>query len=74
MDHVFPSSKYPDGAKNIFNLSITHKDTNRKKSGKLPSEFLKICLESHGGDKSSLLATLRSHCISPDGLNQLCPS
>jgi hypothetical protein len=39
VDHVFPASKYPAGAKNIFSLSVIHKDTNRKKSDKLPSDF-----------------------------------
>jgi hypothetical protein len=71
VDHVFPVSKYPSSAKNIFGLSVIHKETNRKKSGKLPSEFLKTCLESHGGDKSSLLATLRSHFISSDGFEAM---
>jgi hypothetical protein len=71
VDHVFPAAKYPDGAKNIFNLSIIHKDTNRQKSGKLPSEFLKICLDSHAGDKASLLATFQSHFVPAEGVKAM---
>jgi hypothetical protein len=71
VDHTFPTAKYADAAKNIFDLSVIHKDTNRKKTGKLPSDFLKMCLESHGGNKSSLLATLASHFISDDGVKAM---
>lgn len=66
VDHVFAASKYPAGAKNVFNLSVIHKDTNRKKSDKLPADFLQTCLDSHGGSRSSLEATLRAHFISAD--------
>lgn len=71
VDHVFPASKYPAGAKSIFNLSVIHKDTNRKKSDKSPVEFLEACLESHGGNSPSLATTLRAHFITSDGINAL---
>jgi hypothetical protein len=71
VDHVFPASKFPDGAKNIFNLAVISKETNRRKSDKLPSDFVKTCLESHGGSESALAATLGSHCISADGLKAM---
>ncbi len=71
VDHVFPASKFPDGAKNVFNLAVISKDTNRRKSDKLPADFIKTCLESHGGSEPALAATLRSHCISADGLKAI---
>jgi hypothetical protein len=71
VDHIFPSSKFPDGAKNIFNLAVIYKETNRRKSDKLPAEFIKTCLEAHGGSESALAETLRSHCISGDALKAM---
>jgi len=71
VDHLFPASKYPAGAKNIFNLSVIHKDTNRKKSDKLPSDFLKICLDSHSGDGASLAATMKAHFVSAEALKAM---
>lgn len=71
VDHVFPASKFPDGAKNVFNLAVISKETNRRKSDKLPADFVKTCLESHGSSESALGATLRSHCISGDGLKAM---
>lgn len=71
VDHVFPQSKYPAGAKNIFGLSVIHKDTNRKKTDKLPAEFLQTCLDSHGGDQQSLSATMKAHFISDDGIKAM---
>jgi hypothetical protein len=71
IDHVFPTSKYPAGAKNVFNLSVIHKDTNRKKGDRLPADFLQSCLESHGGNRSSLESTLRAHFIVADGIKAI---
>ena len=72
VDHVFPASKYPNGDKNIFNFAVIHKETNnRRKHAELPSEFIKSCLGSHGGDKAKLQATLRTHFISPEALKAM---
>ena len=71
VDHLFPASKYTAGAKNIFNLSVIHKDTNRKKSDKLPSDFVRVCLDSHGGDQASLAATMDAHFVSLEGLKAM---
>jgi hypothetical protein len=71
VDHVFPGSKYPAGAKNIFGLSVIHKDTNRKKADKSPAEFLHVCLEAHSGDKAALAATLKAHFISAEGIRAM---
>lgn len=71
VDHVFPASKYPAGAKNVFNLSVIHKDTNRKKSDKLPADFLQSCLEAHGGNRTALASTLKAHFISADGIKAM---
>ncbi len=71
VDHIFSASKYPAGTKNVFNLSVIHKDTNRKKSDKLPAEFLQNCLQSHGGDRTLLASTLRAHFISEDGIKAM---
>ncbi len=71
VDHVFPVSKFPAAAKNIFGLSVIHKDTNRKKSDKLPAEFLQVCLDSHGGDKMSLALTFKAHFITADGIKAM---
>lgn len=71
VDHVFPASKFQAGAKNIFSLSVIHKDTNRKKSDKLPAEFLQACLAAHSGDRSSLGASLGAHFISDDGVKAM---
>jgi len=71
VDHVFPAAKFPDGAKNVFNLAVISKETNRRKSDKLPADFVKMCLDSHSGAESALSATLLSHCISPDGLKAM---
>jgi hypothetical protein len=71
VDHVFPTAKYPDGAKNVFNLAVISKDTNRRKSDKSPADFVKLCLDSHSGTESDLCKTLLSHCIPPDGLRAM---
>jgi hypothetical protein len=71
VDHVFPASRYPAGAKNIFNLSVIHKDTNRKKGDRLPADFLQSCLESHGGNRPSLESTFRAHFIGADGMKAM---
>jgi hypothetical protein len=71
VDHIFPASKFPTAAKNIFGLSVIHKDTNRKKGDKLPAEFLKLCLDSHGGDMTSLASTLKAHFITADAIKAM---
>jgi hypothetical protein len=71
VDHVFPASKFQAGAKNVFSLSVIHKDTNRKKSDKLPAEFLQICLDAHGGDRAALAGTLKAHFITADGIKAM---
>lgn len=71
VDHVFPKSKFPSGEDKIFNLSIIRQKTNRDKRDKMPSEFAKLCLDSHAGDKESLLSTLKSHFISPEALKAI---
>lgn len=48
-----------------------HKDTNRKKGDRLPADFLQSCLESHGGNRSSLESTLRAHFIGTDGIKAM---
>ena len=47
-----------------MNRTLISKTTNAKKKNKLPSEFLKECLEQHGKNEAKLLETLRSHFIS----------
>lgn len=68
IDHLFPSSKFKATADCVFNLTIVDKRTNQKKKDKLPSEFVKDCLASHGNNEKALLRTLESHFISEKGL------
>ena len=71
IDHLFPSSRFPNKANCIFNLTILDKNTNQRKRDKLPSEFFQDCLESHGHNKDKLLKTLESHFISEKGLDAI---
>lgn len=71
VDHIFPASKFPAAAKNIFGLSVIHKDTNRKKSDMLPADLVKLCLDSHGGNRASLASTLSAHFIAPEGIKAM---
>ncbi len=68
VDHVFPKSKFPNGEDKIFNLAIIRQKTNRDKRDKMPSEFAKLCLDSHSGDMEALLSTMKTHFISPEAL------
>lgn len=70
VDHLFPSSKYR-GADCIFNLTLLDKSTNQKKKDKLPSEFIRECLESHGNDEAKLMSTFESHFISQKAIEAM---
>ena len=65
-DHIFPKSVYgqTDSVDSLLNRTLISKTTNAEKKNKLPSEFLKECLEQHGKNEAKLLETLRSHFIS----------
>jgi hypothetical protein len=71
IDHIFPFSRYGKQANNIFNLTLLDMKTNQKKKDKLPSDFLKDCLASHGNDEKKLQKTLESHFISAKALESL---
>ena len=55
----------------IFNLTLLDKSTNQKKKDKLPSEFIRECLESHGNDEAKLMSTFESHFISQKAIEAM---
>ena len=66
-DHIFPKSKYKTHKRvnSLLNRTLIFGNCNKRKTDKLPSEFLPMFLESHGGDAQRLRETLLSHFI-PD--------
>ena len=64
-DHIFPKSKYKQQkyVDSILNRTLISSSSNKCKASKLPSEYLKLFLEKHGGDAQRLQETLDSHLI-----------
>lgn len=67
-DHIFPWAKFQDQLQvdSIVNRTLISSTSNQIKSHKLPSEYLQLFLEKHGGDWRRLQATLDSHLISEE--------
>lgn len=65
-DHIFPKAKYHQQAKvnSILNRTLISSTSNQIKGHKMPSDYLGLFLEKHGGDEMRLQATLNSHLIS----------
>lgn len=72
-DHIFPRAVYrKDHPVDVaLNRTLISKETNNRKGDKLPSEFLRECLEGHGHNEKRLLETLASHYITPEAYEAL---
>ena len=73
-DHIFPKSifKYENDVDSILNKTWLHKNTNIKKSAKLPREYMLETLQKKYDDnESGFLEILKSHLIDEDAFEHI---
>lgn len=72
-DHIFPKSAQSKNPKinSILNRTLISSTSNKKKGDKLPSSYLPLLLDGHGGDDKRLQETLMSHLISEKALKAM---